>query len=123
MNRPVVLAVLDGFGIGRGDEGDAIARAETPFFDRVADLYPHTEIDASGRAVGLPAGLMGNSEVGHMTLGAGRIIDQDMIRIQRALDSGDLDSNAALGGLLGEDASLANGLHEQGSVLTHPSTP
>ncbi len=115
MTRPVVLAVLDGFGIGRGDEGDAIARAETPFFDRVADLYPHTEIDASGRAVGLPAGLMGNSEVGHMTLGAGRIIDQDMIRIQRALDSGDLDSNAALGGLLGA-AQETGRLHLLGLV-------
>ena len=86
MNGPVLLIVLDGFGIGRGGEGDATALADTPFFDRADRVYPRAQLETSGRAVGLPDGQMGNSEVGHMTLGSGRIVDHDLIRIQRAID-------------------------------------
>ena len=115
MTAPLVLVVLDGFGIGAGDDGDAIARAETPFFDRAARIYPHGTLEASGRAVGLPAGLMGNSEVGHMTLGAGRIVEQDVIRIQRALDSGELETSPAFQRLL-EAARGPGRLHLLGLV-------
>ncbi len=88
MSGPVCLVILDGYGVGEGGGGDATALAETPFFDRIDQLYPRSELETSGAAVGLPDGQMGNSEVGHMTLGAGRILDQDMVRIQKAFDSG-----------------------------------
>ena len=81
MTRPVVLVVLDGFGLGDGGPADATARAHAPFFARLRRDYPMAKIETSGAAVGLPPGQMGNSEVGHMTLGAGRIIDMDMTRI------------------------------------------
>jgi 2,3-bisphosphoglycerate-independent phosphoglycerate mutase len=85
---PVCLVVLDGFGIGEGGPGDAIAQSKTPFFDRLDCRYPRARLGTSGAAVGLPEGQMGNSEVGHMTLGAGRIIDHDLVRIEKALRAG-----------------------------------
>ena len=100
MSRPVCLVVLDGFGIGAGGDDDATALAETPFLARADRIYPRARIDTSGRAVGLPEGQMGNSEVGHMTLGAGRVVDHDLIRIQKAVERGDLAQNAALGAIL-----------------------
>ncbi len=113
---PVCLVVLDGFGSREGGEGDATALADAPFFERCAALYPHAELETSGRAVGLPEGQMGNSEVGHMTLGAGRVIDQDVVRIQNALDAGALRENAAFEALL-ESARRAGGaLHLMGLV-------
>jgi 2,3-bisphosphoglycerate-independent phosphoglycerate mutase len=81
---PLMLVVLDGFGIGDGGPGDATARAHAPFFARANRLHPHARIETSGEAVGLPPGQMGNSEVGHMTMGAGRIMYQDMTRISKA---------------------------------------
>jgi 2,3-bisphosphoglycerate-independent phosphoglycerate mutase len=74
--------VLDGYGIGSGDGGDATRLADTPFFDRAARLYPMTRVETSGRAVGLADGQAGNSEIGHLTLGAGRIIEQELIRTE-----------------------------------------
>jgi 2,3-bisphosphoglycerate-independent phosphoglycerate mutase len=85
----VCLVILDGLGNGQGGPEDATALARTPFFDRAERLYPRAQLEASGSAVGLPDGLMGNSEVGHMTLGAGRIIHQDIVRIQKSIDSGE----------------------------------
>ena len=85
---PVCLVVLDGFGIGDGGRGDATALADTPFLQRARELYPYAELDTSGPSVGLPPGQMGNSEVGHMTLGAGRVIEQDVARIQKAVAAG-----------------------------------
>jgi 2,3-bisphosphoglycerate-independent phosphoglycerate mutase len=96
MTRPVMLIVLDGFGIGDGGEADATARGHTPFFDRARRELPMACLRTSGEAVGLPPGQMGNSEVGHMTLGAGRIIEQELTRISRALTSGEAASNPAL---------------------------
>jgi 2,3-bisphosphoglycerate-independent phosphoglycerate mutase len=116
MKGPVVLVVLDGFGIGTGGEEDATARALTPFFDRAYQLYPHAKLVTSGPAVGLPEGQMGNSEVGHMTLGAGRIIDQDIVRIQRALDRGQLESNPAFADLLDAAVRGPGRLHMLGLV-------
>jgi 2,3-bisphosphoglycerate-independent phosphoglycerate mutase len=113
--RPVCLVVLDGFGIGSGGDDDATALAETPFFDRLDAVYPHTSIETSGRAVGLPPGQMGNSEVGHMTLGSGRVIDHDLIRIQRAFESAEAASHDALADALDAAAEIGS-MHLLGLV-------
>ena len=85
---PVMLVVLDGFGLGDGGPADSTALAHAPFFARARREFPMAKLETSGEAVGLPPGQMGNSEVGHMTLGAGRIIDMDMTRISKALANG-----------------------------------
>lgn len=112
---PVVLVVLDGFGIGVGDAGDATALARAPFFASLA-RYPHAKLETSGAAVGLPDGQMGNSEVGHMTMGAGRVIDQDIVRIQKALDAGALEENPAARALFEAAARAGGALHLFGLV-------
>jgi 2,3-bisphosphoglycerate-independent phosphoglycerate mutase len=116
VKRPVCLVVLDGFGMGTGGDGDATALADAPFFTRCNAVYPHAQLETSGEAVGLPPGQMGNSEVGHMTLGAGRSIDHDLIRIQKAVDDGRLGENAVLRRTL--DAAVVAGgrLHLMGLV-------
>ena len=86
---PVVLIVLDGWGFRPGREGNAIELGETPFWHRLWDRAPKTLLDASGLAVGLPESQMGNSEVGHLNLGAGRIVPQDIVRISQSMESGD----------------------------------
>jgi len=88
VDRPVVLVVLDGWGHRESTEGNAIAMARTPTWDRLWARAPRTLLDASGRAVGLPEGQMGNSEVGHMNLGAGRVVVQDLVRIGDAIRDG-----------------------------------
>ena len=93
--RPVVLIVLDGFGVNPGKLNNAITEAHTPNFDNYFARYPHTVIQASGAAVGLPDGQMGNSEVGHLTLGCGSIIHQDMVRINDAIENGEFFNNSA----------------------------
>jgi 2,3-bisphosphoglycerate-independent phosphoglycerate mutase len=87
-DRPVVLVVLDGWGYRESTEGNAIHMARTPTWDRLWARAPRTLLDASGLAVGLPAGQMGNSEVGHMNLGAGRVVMQDLVRIGESIRSG-----------------------------------
>jgi 2,3-bisphosphoglycerate-independent phosphoglycerate mutase len=91
--RPVVLAVLDGWGYREEREGNAIALARTPTWDALWGRYPRTLLAASGLAVGLPAGQMGNSEVGHLNLGAGRVVPQDLVRIDRAITDGSFFAN------------------------------
>jgi len=78
----VALVVLDGWGLAPPGPGNAVSLADTPVFDRLWERYPHTQLEASGRAVGLPEGQMGNSEVGHLNLGAGAVIQQDLTRIR-----------------------------------------
>jgi 2,3-bisphosphoglycerate-independent phosphoglycerate mutase len=94
--RRAVLIVLDGWGIAPDGPGNAITRAHTPVFDRLWAGYPHARLAASGRAVGLPDGQMGNSEVGHLTLGAGAVVMQDLTRIDDAARSGRLAENPVL---------------------------
>ena len=94
--RPVVLCVLDGWGIAPDGPGNAVTRAKTPRLDALFAEYPHAKLDASGRAVGLPDGVMGNSEVGHLTMGAGYIQYQELVRINDAIDDGTFFENAAL---------------------------
>ena len=94
--KPVVLMVLDGYGLNDRTEGNAIALANTPVMDKLMKECPFVKGQASGLAVGLPDGQMGNSEVGHMNIGAGRIIYQDLTRITKAIEDGDFFENKAL---------------------------
>ena len=94
--RPVVLCILDGWGARRDGADNAIAAAATPVWDRLLASCPSALLDASGAAVGLPDGQMGNSEVGHMNIGAGRIVPQDLPRIDHAIADGELDRNRTL---------------------------
>jgi 2,3-bisphosphoglycerate-independent phosphoglycerate mutase len=92
----VALVILDGWGCAPPGPGNAVELADTPVFDRLWAEYPHTRLAASGEAVGLPAGQMGNSEVGHLTIGSGRVLDQDFQRVNRAVADGSLFENDAL---------------------------
>ena len=91
MNKPLVLCIMDGVGINQDMDNNAVAAAKMPFFNSLLKNYPHSMLDASGEAVGLPAGTMGNSEVGHITIGAGRIVNQFLRRFQ--LESWDENKN------------------------------
>ena len=118
--HPVVLVILDGWGCAPPGPGNAVELAETPVFDRLWAEYPRTTIKASGEAVGLPAGQMGNSEVGHLTIGSGRILDQDLQRINRAIADGSFFENPALRAAFdrGGDVHLL-GLVSRGGVHSH----
>jgi 2,3-bisphosphoglycerate-independent phosphoglycerate mutase len=94
--RPVVLCVLDGWGIAPDGPGNAVTRAKTPRLDALFARCPHAKLEASGRAVGLPDGVMGNSEVGHLTMGAGYIQYQELVRINDAIDDGSFFKNDTL---------------------------
>ncbi|MXV51351.1 2,3-bisphosphoglycerate-independent phosphoglycerate mutase [Pedobacter sp. HMF7647] len=91
-----MLMILDGWGYGKSDTSNAIRAANTPFFDSLLKNYPNSRLEASGEAVGLPAGQMGNSEVGHMNLGAGRVVYQELGRIHKAVQDGELAANPVL---------------------------
>ena len=95
MKKPLALIILDGFGIA-GDEGNAIKTASTPNIDRLFSSNPITQIGASGMDVGLPDGQMGNSEVGHTNIGAGRVVYQELTRITKSINDGDFFENEAL---------------------------
>lgn len=95
-NKKVMLLILDGWGYGKKDSSDAAYAANTPFFDSLLKNYPNSKLEASGEAVGLPAGQMGNSEVGHMNLGAGRVVYQELGRINKAISDGSIKTNKTL---------------------------
>lgn len=95
MNK-VGLIILDGWGIGDGSKSDAVAQAKTPFMDSLLKNYPNAQLNASGEDVGLPEGQMGNSEVGHLNLGAGRIVYQELTRINKSIQEGTFYQNLAL---------------------------
>ncbi|NER35688.1 MAG: 2,3-bisphosphoglycerate-independent phosphoglycerate mutase [Oscillatoria sp. SIO1A7] len=111
---PVVLVILDGWGYRESTDGNAIAAAKTPVMDSLWSAYPRTLINASGKAVGLPAGQMGNSEVGHLNIGAGRIVKQELLRITDAVEDGTLLSNRALVKICEEVRSRNGKLHLMG---------
>jgi 2,3-bisphosphoglycerate-independent phosphoglycerate mutase len=94
--KKVILVIMDGWGLGEKKESDAIQNAQTPFVSSLYDKYPHTTLVTYGRAVGLPEGQMGNSEVGHLNLGAGRIVYQELERINVAIENGEFAKNPAL---------------------------
>ncbi len=121
-NKPILLCILDGFGIGNPKdlEHNAIAKASTPFWDYLLKNFPHTELDTSGEAVGLPEGQMGNSEVGHMTIGSGRIILQDLLRIKQAISDGSLANHPALKAIIKHNKPVhLFGLASDGGVHSH----
>ncbi|MDH6253566.1 2,3-bisphosphoglycerate-independent phosphoglycerate mutase [Chryseobacterium sp. H1D6B] len=90
MSKKAILAILDGWGLGLNPEVSALAKAHTPFMDSCYHKFPHTTLEASGLAVGLPVGQMGNSEVGHMNLGAGRVVYQNLVKLNMAVENGTL---------------------------------
>ena len=94
MKRPTILMILDGYGLNDKTEGNAIAQAKTPVMDELMAKYPFVRGNASGLAVGLPDGQMGNSEVGHLNMGAGRIVYQDLTRLTKEIQEGDFFENA-----------------------------
>lgn len=96
MNKKVVLMILDGWGLGTNPAVSAIEKAQTPFMDSLFKTYPHSKLEASGLAVGLPEGQMGNSEVGHMNIGAGRVVYQDLVKVNKAVAERELDSHPVL---------------------------
>ena len=116
----VVLVILDGWGCAPAGPGNAISLARTPVFDRLFAEFPHTTLKASGEAVGLPPGQMGNSEVGHLTIGSGRILFQDLMRVNKAIETGELFENTALRSAFerGEKVHLL-GLVSHGGVHSH----
>jgi 2,3-bisphosphoglycerate-independent phosphoglycerate mutase len=118
--RLVALVILDGWGCLPPGPGNGVTLADTPVFDELLAMYPHAQLDASGPAVGLPEGQMGNSEVGHLTIGAGRRLHQDLQRINTAIADGSFFENAALRGAFerGERVHLL-GLVSSGGVHSH----
>ena len=93
MAKKALLMILDGWGIGKKGEGDVIYRTPTPYLDYLTAVSAHAQLDASGEDVGLPDGQMGNSEVGHLNIGAGRIVYQDLVKINRACKDGSILEN------------------------------
>ena len=124
MKKPLVLMILDGFGINNSTVGNAIYSAKTPNIDALMAKYPHTEIQASGMDVGLPRGQMGNSEVGHTNIGAGRIVYQELTRITKTVEEGGLSAipelQRAVANCKEHDSSLhLMGLLSDGGVHSH----
>jgi 2,3-bisphosphoglycerate-independent phosphoglycerate mutase len=123
---PVVLVIMDGWGYSEEAEGNAIAAANTPIVDSLWAAYPRTLIQTSGKNVGLPDGQMGNSEVGHLNIGAGRVVPQELVRISDAVEDGTLLSNAALLRICAEVRQRESTLHlvglcSEGGVHSHLS--
>ncbi|OBQ42055.1 MAG: phosphoglyceromutase [Anabaena sp. MDT14b] len=121
---PVVLVILDGWGYCEETRGNAITAAKTPIMDSLWAVYPHTLIRTSGKAVGLPEGQMGNSEVGHLNIGAGRVVPQELVRISDAVEDGSLAANPALVKICQEVRSANGKLHlvglcSDGGVHSH----
>lgn len=126
VRRPVVLMILDGWGINPNCENNAACQARTPLLDGLRRDYPATEIEASGLAVGLPEGQMGNSEVGHLNIGAGRIVYQELTRISLAIEQGDFFNNPVLIEAMAEVRRSGGKLHfmgllSDGGVHSHNS--
>ena len=114
MKHPLILMILDGFGINHADYGNAIHAAHKPNLDRYFAQYPHTQLGASGLDVGLPDGQMGNSEVGHTNIGAGRVVYQELTRITKSIQDGDFFQNEALTGAMENCRKNGTALHLMG---------
>src|SRR5881397_3760604 len=124
MPKPIVLTILDGWGYRPETHGNAIAQARKPTYDALLRDYPNTLIHTSGRFVGLPEGQMGNSEVGHLNIGAGRIVYMDITKIDVMIENGELFSNPVLLGAMKNARSGGRRLHlcgllSDGGVHSH----
>src|SRR5690554_64671 len=122
--KPLALIILDGFGLRDEQKGNAIKMAKTPVLDKLMRDYPTGKLQASGEAVGLPEGQMGNSEVGHLNLGAGRVVYQDYTRINKGIEDGSILENPVLNKAIDHvnqhDSSLhLMGLVSDGGVHSH----
>jgi 2,3-bisphosphoglycerate-independent phosphoglycerate mutase len=113
---PLALIVIDGWGYSPRREGNAIALAKTPYYDELLEQYPHTLLEASGTRVGLPAGIMGNSEVGHLNIGAGRVIRMDVARVDHDIETGEFFRNKALSAVMDGVKKWDTSLHLMGLV-------
>jgi len=123
-NGPLVLLILDGWGLREDRDYNAIALARTPTYTELLERFPHTRLEASGVRVGLPAGQMGNSEVGHMNMGAGRVVYQDLTRIDKAIADGEFVSNGVLKAAMDRCTQGSRSLHlvgllSDGGVHSH----
>jgi 2,3-bisphosphoglycerate-independent phosphoglycerate mutase len=114
--QQAALIILDGWGYREDIKDNAVAQAKTPNFDKYWKEYPHTLLEASGLAVGLPEGQMGNSEIGHTTIGAGRALDTDLVRIAKAIDSGEFSENPAFISLFNHVKKYDSTLHVKGLI-------
>ncbi|MDM8536832.1 2,3-bisphosphoglycerate-independent phosphoglycerate mutase [Desulfobacterales bacterium HSG17] len=114
--RTCMLMILDGWGIGTADRGNAVSAANTPFLDSLKRDYPHTELTCFGEAVGLPQGIMGNSEVGHLNIGAGRVVYQDLLRIDMAIKDSSFKSNKTINAVISKVKEKNTALHLMGLV-------
>jgi len=114
--RSCILIILDGWGIGPAGMGNALHRAETPVIDGLMDAYPHTILQCAGEAVGLPAGVMGNSEVGHVNIGAGRVVYQDLLRINIEIREGRFKENPVFNRIISSVVESGSDLHLLGLV-------
>jgi 2,3-bisphosphoglycerate-independent phosphoglycerate mutase len=112
--KPVALIIMDGFGLREETRGNAVAQAKKPNYDRYWSTYPHTTLTACGEAVGLPEGQMGNSEVGHLNIGAGRIVYQDLTRISKSIREGEFFDNETLLGAVRHVKEKGKKLHFYG---------
>ena len=122
--KPLALIILDGFGYRAEREGNAIAQAEMPYYRELLEKYPHTLIQASGECVGLPKGVMGNSNVGHLCIGAGRVVRTDVERINHQIETGEFYHNLALNAAIDNAVKHDRALHIMGLVsdgLVHSS--
>ncbi len=113
---PFVLIVLDGWGYREGKDHNAIAEANTPVYDHLLKTYPHTFLHASQEHVGLPQGTIGNSEIGHMTMGAGKVMDTDLVRVSKAMENHDFYTNQAFVNLFDHVKKFNSTLHIMGLV-------
>lgn len=114
--KPLLLCILDGWGWRPDAEANAVKIAHTPVLDRLLEAYPHTRLQCSGEAVGLPAGIMGNSEVGHLNIGAGRVVYQDLLRINNAILDGSFFENSVFIQLMNRIKTRGKALHLMGLV-------
>src|SRR5678816_365719 len=113
---PLALIIIDGWGYSPVLEGNAIALADTPHYDQLLNDYPHTLLEASGTRVGLPPGIMGNSEVGHLNIGSGRVIRMDVSRVDYDISTGEFFKNPVLVAAIDEAKRNGKALHLLGLI-------
>ena len=116
MKKPIVLAILDGYGLREEEHGNAVKLANNPVFNNLWNTYPHTQLTASGQLVGLPKGQMGNSEVGHMNIGAGRIVYQPLELINKSIEDKEFFQNEEIKNVMRHVKENASKLHLMGLV-------
>ena len=116
MKKPIVLAILDGYGLREEEHGNAVKLANNPVFNNLWNTYPHTQLTASGQLVGLPKGQMGNSEVGHMNIGAGRIVYQPLELINKSIEDKEFFQNEEIKNVMRHVKENDSKLHLMGLV-------